>query len=289
MTGSGPQRRAPPGVQQAPIDVRHDRRMPEVANGDITLWYSERGDPAGPPVVLLHGLFLSRRTFERLAARLPSHRFLLLDLRGHGRSTRPREHAAYAWERMASDVAALLDHLDLEKAVIGGMSLGADVTLAFATRYPGRLQAAIVEMPVLEAGRPTADVVFGTLATALDAVGWAVRPLSSVSSRLRRARQPELAAFADVLSVEPRAGSAMLRTLLADHAVVRAGPAALAAGNVPTLVIGHRHDPMHPLADAQEVAATVPGARLEIVSSIAELRLRPDRYAEVVGGFLDRL
>ena len=263
--------------------------MPEVANGDVTLWYSERGDPTGTPVVLLHGLFLSRRTYERLAARLPTHRLLLLDLRGHGRSTRPQQAAAYSWERMASDVAALLDHLGLDKAVVGGMSLGADVTLAFAALHPGRLRAAIVEMPVLEAGRPTADAVFGALAKGLDAAGWAVRPLSSASRRLRRARQPELAAVADVLSVEPRAGSAMLRTLLSDHADVRAGPAALAAGKVPTLVIGHRHDPMHPLADAEEVVAAVPGARLQIVSSLAELRLRPDRYAELVGGFLDRL
>jgi hypothetical protein len=46
---------------------------------------------------------------------------------------------------------------------------------------------------------------------------------------------------------------------------------------------------MHPLADAEEVVAAVPGAHLEIVSSLAEFRLRPDRYAEVVGGFLDRL
>lgn len=263
--------------------------MPEVLNGDVRLWYAERGDPTGLPVVMLHGLFLSRRMFERLVARLPSHRFLLLDLRGHGRSSRPTDQSAYTWRKMASDVTALLDHLGLERAIVGGMSLGADVTLAFASVYPERLQAAIVEMPVLDDGQPTADAVFGTVASALERAGGAVRAVAAASRRLRRAHQPELAALADVLSVEPQAASAMLRTLLTDHEDVRAGPAALAAAGVPTLVIGHRYDPMHPVSDARKVADAVPAARLEVVSSSAELRLRPDRYAELIGSFLDRL
>lgn len=238
---------------------------------------------------MLHGLFLSRRLFERLARRLPSHRFLLLDLRGHGRSSRPVGGGAYSWELMASDVAALMDHLGLDRAVVGGLSLGADVTLAFATQHAGRLRGAIVEMPVLEGGRPTAEAVFGPLAAALDAAGWALRPLGAASRGLRRVRQPEVAAAADLLSVEPRAGAAMLRTLLGDHEVVRRGPAALAAAGVPTLVIGHRHDAMHPVSDAAEVAGEVPEASLEVVSSIAELRLRPGRYAALVGSFLERI
>lgn len=263
--------------------------MPQLDNGDVTLWFSERGDQGGPPVVLLHGLFFSRRLFERLASRLPSYRLLLLDLRGHGRSSRPPEPEAYTWPRMASDVSALLDHLGIERAVVGGLSLGANVTLAFANAAAERLTGAIVEMPVLEAGRPQAERTFRPLAAALDAGGALLRPASRAVGPLRRARLPELAAAADLLSLEPRAGAAMLRTLLADRQPLLDGVDALAGHRVPTLVIAHRLDSLHPVADAAYVADRVPGSTLVTVSSIVELRVRADRYAELVGTFLSTL
>jgi pimeloyl-ACP methyl ester carboxylesterase len=260
--------------------------VPELTNGEVTLWYAERGDPDGPPVVLLHGLFFSRRLFERLALRLPGYRLLLLDLRGHGRSSRPVDAAAYAWPEMASDVTALLDHLDIEQAVVGGLSLGANVTLALAADDPERLAGTVIEMPVLEAGRPQAERMFRPLATALDAAGAVLRPASRAVGPLRRARLPEVAAAADLLSLEPNAGAAMLRTLLSDRRAVLEGVDALADAAVPTLVIAHRLDAMHPVADARYVSDRVPGAELVVVSSIAELRVRAARYADLVGRFL---
>jgi hypothetical protein len=68
--------------------------MPTVTRDDLVLYYAERGDPAGPPVVLLHGLTMSSVTMERLAASLDDHRVLLLDLHGHGKSTKPHQPTA---------------------------------------------------------------------------------------------------------------------------------------------------------------------------------------------------
>src|SRR5437773_2159780 len=79
---------------------------------------------------------------------------------GHGRSTRVADGDAYTWRAMGSDVLALLDHLGLERSVVGGLSLGANVALAFAATHADRLRAAIVEMPVLDEGRPTAERTF---------------------------------------------------------------------------------------------------------------------------------
>ena len=258
-------------------------------NGDIDLWFDERGSADGRPVVLLHGLFFSRRMFDRLAMRLPDHRMLLLDLRGHGRSTRVMDADAYRWSAMGSDVLALLDHLGLERAIVGGLSLGANVALAFAATHADRLSGAIIEMPVLEEGRPTAERTFIPMANTLDAVGSMFRPASVLSSPLRRVSLPELATIADLLSLEPKAGAAMLRTLMADRGEVDRGVDALARERVPTLVIGHRYDALHPLADAELVARTVPGAKLVVVSSIAELRLRTGKYADIVGSFVRSL
>lgn len=263
--------------------------MPEVRNGDVRLWYAERGDPNGQPVVLLHGLFFSRRLYERLARRLPDHRMLLLDLRGHGRSSRPTGTADYTWELMGRDVVALMDHLGVERATVGGLSLGANVTLAVATLAAERLSGAIVEMPVLEGGKPAAQKVFGAVASVLQGAGWLMRPVSRASAPLRRTRYPELGSLADLLSLEPQAGAAMLRGLMADHDVVLGGAPALARERVPTLAIAHRHDPIHPLDDARAVVSAIPGAKLLVMATQADLRLRPDRYADLVGDFLSSL
>lgn len=263
--------------------------MPELANGDVTLWYAERGDPAGRPVVLLHGLFFSRRLFERLAQRLGGYRLLLLDLRGHGRSSRPTDRVAYEWPRIASDVTALLDGLGIERAVVGGLSLGANVTLAFAGDNVERLDGAVIEMPVLDAGHPQAERTFRPMAAALETAGTLLRPTARAAAPLRRSRLPEIATAADLLSLEPIAGAAMLRTLLADRRPLHDGVDALARAQVPTLVIAHRLDALHPVEDARHVANRVPGARLVVVSSIAELRVRASRYADILGSFLDDL
>jgi pimeloyl-ACP methyl ester carboxylesterase len=263
--------------------------VPDLRNGDVGLWYAERGDPLGPPTVLLHGLFFSRRLFDRLARRLPDQRMLLLDLRGHGRSSRPTDPASYSWSLMAGDVLALMDHLDLERATVGGLSLGADVALAVASLAPERLAGAVIEMPVLEGGRPVAERVFGAVATALQGAGWLMRPATRASAPLRRTRYPELGSFADLLSLEPSAAAAMLHGLMDDYDVVLGGPTALARERVPTLVIGHRHDPLHPLDDARHIISTVPDSRLLVMATQADLRLRPGRYAELIGEFLRSL
>ena len=263
--------------------------MPELRNGSVKLWYAERGDPEGPPTVLLHGLFFSRRLFERLARRLPEQRMLLLDLRGHGRSSRPTDPSDYSWELMGRDVVALLDHLGLERATVGGLSLGANVALAVASVAPERLSGAIIEMPVLEGGRPAAERVFGAVASALQAAGWLMRPATRASKPLRRTRYPELGSFADLLSLEPRAAAAMLRGLMDDQDVVLDGPQALARHAVPTLVIAHRHDPIHPLDDARAIISTVPGSQLTVMMTQADLRFRIGHYAEILGNFLRSL
>ncbi len=236
--------------------------MPALTNGSIDLWYAERGDPTGPPVVLLHGLFFSRRLFERVAARLPGYRLLLLDLRGHGRSSRPVDAEAYRWPGLASDVTALLDHLDIERATVGGLSLGANVTLAVAAEHPERLTATIVEMPVLEAGRPQAERTFRPLAAALDVGGALLRPAARAAAPLRRSRVPELAVAADPRrSTRPPGRPCCARSSTTTRRCSTASDA-LAAGRVPTLVIAHRGDTLHPVNDARysPTACPAPGS-----------------------------
>jgi pimeloyl-ACP methyl ester carboxylesterase len=103
-------------------------------------------------IVLIHGLLMNRRMFERLGPALAArgNRAICVDLLGHGRSDRPEDLRLYSMPLFARQVTALLDHLGLDSAVVGGTSLGANVALELATHEPDRASNLFLEMPVLD-------------------------------------------------------------------------------------------------------------------------------------------
>ena len=104
---------------------------------------------AGRPLLLLHGFTGSAATWRPLLPHLPRSRTIALDLLGHGRSDSPADPARYSMERCLSDIAAVLDALDLSAVDLLGYSLGARIALHFALTHPGR-----VSRLVLESGTP---------------------------------------------------------------------------------------------------------------------------------------
>ena len=98
--------------------------------GGHRLAYTSYGE--GPRVtVLVHGLLLSQRMHERLAESLAErgNRVVTLDLLGHGRSDRPADMWRYSMTTFGEQVIALLDHLEVDEAVVLGTSLGANTAL----------------------------------------------------------------------------------------------------------------------------------------------------------------
>ena len=104
---------------------------------DARIWYASYG--LGPPVILLHGgLGHSGNWGYQVPALIDSgHRTIVIDSRGHGRST--RDERPYSYELMASDVLAVMDHLQLEKAALVGWSDGACTALVLADSRPSRV------------------------------------------------------------------------------------------------------------------------------------------------------
>jgi non-heme chloroperoxidase len=109
----------------------------------VTLRYAAHGDPAGVPVVLLHGLSDSHPSYAPMTAHLPAHiRAYAITTRGHGDSDKP-EHG-YGLEDQAADVAAFLDAVGLDAAVIVGHSMGGYIAQRFAVDHPERTVALVL-------------------------------------------------------------------------------------------------------------------------------------------------
>ncbi len=124
------------------------RTLPEPAQqgtfsaDDVTLWFATFGE--GPPVVLLHGGLGNSDHFGELVPALVARkrRVIVMDSRGHGRSTRSARGISY--RQMADDTVALLDHLAIERAAIVGWSDGGATGLDLAIRYPERVSKLFV-------------------------------------------------------------------------------------------------------------------------------------------------
>jgi non-heme chloroperoxidase len=130
--------------------VVHSVELP----GRVTLPYVEQGDLSGVPVLLLHGFTESWHAFELVLPHLPeSMRALAMTQRGHGDASRPA--TGYRMGDFAADLAAFMDALHLEKAVIAGDSMGGVVAQRFAIDYQGRvLGLVLLGSPITLRGKP---------------------------------------------------------------------------------------------------------------------------------------
>ncbi|MGH9235046.1 MAG: alpha/beta fold hydrolase [Acidimicrobiales bacterium] len=237
-------------------------------------------------VVLLHGLLMDARLNRGVARALAArgHRVVLLDLLGHGRSDKPRHAAEYRIDTYAEQVDGLLEHLGARQAVVGGVSLGANVALHLAARRPERLRGLLIEMPVLERAVPAAALTF---VPALVAVHYAmplVRAVSWVASRLRRTGSPLVDSALAPLASPPEVTTAVLHGILVGPTVPTVDERRRIG--VPALVLGHRADLIHPFSDADALARQIPRARLVEADSVIELRWRPERLLVEIDRFL---
>ena len=107
---------------------------------------------AGAPVVLLHGLTATRRYVVMGSKQLPKAGFRAIsyDARGHGESDPAPDPGSYEYADLAGDLRALLDSLDVERAVVAGASMGAHTALAFALAQPERVAAVVAITPAFD-------------------------------------------------------------------------------------------------------------------------------------------
>jgi pimeloyl-ACP methyl ester carboxylesterase len=251
------------------------------------LVYDEYGE-GERVVVLLPGLLFSRRMHAPLAATLAArgHRVVCLDLLGHGESDRPPEMWNYSMVIFARQTVALLDELGVERAVVGGTSLGANVSLEVASAAPDRLHGLLIEMPVLDNALVGCALAFTPLLIALTFGAPVARLLAAGARAVPRGSNQLADMLLDWAAQDPKPSASVLQGLFFGRVAPPSAERSLMETR--TLVIGHDRDPIHPFSDSDMLVREMPNARLIQASSILELRLTPERLTSEIVRFVDR-
>ena len=235
-------------------------------------------------LVLVHGLLMNRHMYDNLAPEMASrgYRVITVDLLGHGASDQPADMRAYSMSAFSDQLAALCDHLELGRPVVGGTSLGANVALEMATRHPRTARALFIEMPVLDNALVAAGLIFLPILVALRVGKPALRGIAALTNRIPRSNFL-IDILLDWTRRPPEASEAVLEGLLFGRTAPPREERELIG--LPALVIGHPADPLHPFSDSDMLAEELPGARLVNAESIFEWRINPGRLDDELAAF----
>jgi pimeloyl-ACP methyl ester carboxylesterase len=265
--------------------------MPRARTDDgLKLYYEEHGQ--GTALVLAYGIGGNADMWDvNLPALAAQHRVVVWEPRGHARSDSPRDPARYSFDRWVLDLKCVLDHLELPKAHVGGLSLGAGIATRFTLRFPSRVRSLLITNSSSASGLPLpveslvmrARSIEVTMREGLDAMAeFAMAANPNVAERLRldpNARD-EFSAYYRRLTPHGYANS--LRALLAmDHITDR-----LREIRVPVLLIGGDRDPS--LGPMKMMRRKIKGARLVVLSPASHFanRDQPEAWNRAALTFL---
>jgi 3-oxoadipate enol-lactonase len=254
---------------------------------DIQLAYTDTG--MGQPVVLLHGYPFNRSLWtEQVSALRNSYRVITPDLRGLGESD--AQPGAATMDQMARDVAALLDHLEISRAVIGGLSMGGYVTLAFYKQFRSRVRAL-----VLADTRAQADTEDGKQTRRQQAEKALAEGMAGIAdSMLPKLLTPETVSKRP--EVVKRVRDMMLKTKPEGAAGALLGMAErddqtplLSQISCPALILVGREDPITPVKDSEKMHREIAGSRMVVIDHAAHVSNleRTEQFNEEMVRFLN--
>ncbi|MFG2545712.1 alpha/beta fold hydrolase [Streptomyces sp. NPDC048594] len=263
--------------------------MSRMTVDDTALHYDDLGSPDGMPVVLIHGHPFNRTLWAPQAHALVAagHRVVTPDLRGYGESDVTPGKVFLS--DFADDVAALLDHLGIERAVVGGVSMGGQIAMEFCRRHPGRVRALVLSDTSAPAETDEGKAYRNRLADRLLAegmAGYADEVIGKMLASYNVDALPDVAAhvLGMMRATDPRGAAAALRGR-AERPDYRDTLATVA---VPTLIVVGADDVFTPVSEAEAIAGLVPHAALSVVDGAGHLpgAEQPERFNAVLLDFL---
>ena len=253
--------------------------MPTAPINGINIFYDDNG--SGFPVLLSHGYSANGRMWApQVEALCPRYRLISWDMRGHGQTDSPEALDQYSEDLTVADMRGLLEHLEVRQAVVGGLSMGGYMSLAFYLRHPEMVRALVLSDTGPGYRKDEARETWNRMAEArardfeergLEALGGGAEVRASALSH-RSARG---------LALSARGMLAMFGTHVID---------ALPEVRVPTLVIvGENDQPFLPATDY--MAAKIPGARKAVIEGAGHAANieRADAFNAALLEFLDGL
>jgi len=250
--------------------------MPKLLREGVAIYYEAHGK--GPVVLLTHGFAASSDMWRGQVEPITrKHRLVIWDMRGHGNSDYPEDPAAYSEEATVGDMAGLLDAIGVERAIVGGLSLGGYMSLAFHHRHPGRVSA----LMVIDTGPGYRND------EARDA--WNDRALKTAARYEAEGLAPLKSASPEIATSTHRSAAGLAlaaRGMLTqrDAAVIDSLPSI----KVPTLVlVGAEDKPF--LASADYMAIKIPGAKKVVIPGAGHAANfdQPAAFNQAVVEFLD--
>ncbi len=256
----------------------------------VTLAYRSTG--SGLPILFIHGHPFNQSMWDPQVAALSSkYRVITYDIRGYGASEVPAVEST-SLETMAADINALLDHLDIGKSVIAGLSMGGQIAMAFAEQYPHRLAGLVLAATFPQADTPEAAATRRATADRFIKEGSALPGGEMLPRLLAHAsikRDPALAVTVyTMIAHTPPAGAA---AALRGRAQRKDYTPTLSRISVPTIVFGDTEDAYTNVETVTAMQKAIPDSRLEIFEGIGHMPNleTPDRFNTALENFLASL
>jgi 3-oxoadipate enol-lactonase len=253
----------------------------------ISIGYDDVG--TGTPLVLVHGHPFDRSMWAPQVAEfaVTGFRVVAADLRGYGRSS--VVPGVTRLDSFAEDVAALADHLGLDRFALGGLSMGGQIVMECYRQFPERITALVLADTFPQAETDEGRKIRNDVADRLlrEGMGWyADESLPKMMASYNVDRMPAVAAhvYGMMTGTAPEGAAAALR----GRAERRDYRDLLATVTVPTLILVGRDDEFTPVSDAEAMHARVPDSTLAIVDDAGHLPNleQPDETNRVLRAFL---
>jgi pimeloyl-ACP methyl ester carboxylesterase len=265
--------------------------MPYIQHDGLSFNYSDTG--SGTPFIFQHGL--GADLSQPVALVEPNNRFRLIsfDFRAHGSTTPVGPIEKISLASFADDLRSILDALNVQRAIVGGISMGAAVSLNFALRFPDRLLGLILSRPAwLDAPNPYNVKIF-TLITKLIAAHGPLKGQRLFKETLEYEETlqqwPDVALSLATQFEHPGIEDTAFKLERLIHDSPSLDRREWSRIKVPTLVLGNKQDPIHPFEYADQTADLIPGAELkEITPKSVSLDQHNDDVQKAIGVFLKR-